>query len=490
MADAPQVAPEGKGWLVSQADSAVNVRYLIPQGTTRIGRAPDNELVIQGPNATTVSLHHAVIERNDEIHIRDLESTNGTFVNSERITEAILALNSSIRLGGQGPELLFVLDEPEAVELNQTQVIPSSIAAEAAPPPLSPVDSYEGLLSEGVERARRARAGGGASGHTMTIMREALDQALKRSGRRFVRVLVGLAMVLIAVSGFAAWKIAQLNRDKSKVDAHIREIEGQLQKAASTDEADRLVTQLNAYEGEGEQLERAFAYRVGYRERDFVTAEIRRLLAEFGAEVYSVPPEFTERVKHYIAQYEGPDRPLMARALSGAAGHFPTMRRVLEEEHLPPDLAYVPLVESALGSGQSPAGAAGPWQLTPVTAKALGLSIGTEVDDRLNVVKSTHAACHYLRQLIVDFGTGSSVMLALAAYNGGPSKVKQAVSKTVTDPFKQRNFWYLYRVRALPNETREYVPKVIAVLIIGRNPEHFGFGSVQVAKAEPPSQGR
>jgi pSer/pThr/pTyr-binding forkhead associated (FHA) protein len=492
MAEESQVAPEGKGWLLSQADSGVNIRFLIPRGTTRIGRAPDNELVIHGANATTVSLHHAEIERDGEIRIRDLESTNGTFVNGERTSEAVLAPNASIRLGSQGPELLFVLDEPERVALNETLVIPDSIASEAPPPPpSSPVDSYEGLLSEGVERARRARAGAsGSSGHTLTIMREALDLALKRSGRRFVRILTALAMVLIAVSGFAAWKIAQLNREKGTIDAHIREIEAQLQKATSTNEADRLVTQLDTYEGEGEQLEHEFAYRVGYRDRDFVTAEIRRLLAEFGAEVYSVPPEFTERVKHYDTQYEGPDKSLMARALTGEAGHFATMRTVLEEEHLPPDLAYVPLVESALGSGQSTMGATGPWQLTPATAKALGLSIGPEVDERNNVVKSTHAACHYLRQLIVDFGTGSSVMLALAAYNGGPAKVKQAVEKTVSDPFKQRNFWYLYRVRALPAETREYVPKVIAVMIIARNPGHFGFGSIEVAKAEPQSQGR
>ena len=81
-------------------------------------------------------------------------------------------------------------------------------------------------------------------------------------------------------------------------------------------------------------------------------------------------------------------------------------------------------------------------------------------------------------------------MLALAAYNDGPFKVKQAVAKTVSDPIKQRNFWYLYRIRALPGETREYVPKVIAVMIIGRNPEHFGFGSEEVAETEPAAQAR
>jgi hypothetical protein len=485
MADEPQVVAEGKGWLLSQADSPVKIRYLIPPGTTRIGRAPDNELVIQGPCATTVSLHHVVIERDGEFRIRDLESTNGTFLNGERTTEAVLVPNSCIRLGSQGPELLFVLDEPEGLELTQTQVISDLVAAAAAPAPApSPSNTYENLLSEGVERARRARAGG-TGGQTMTIMREALQVALHRSGKRFIRGLVALAAVLVIVSGLAAWKIAQLNHDKTSIDVHIHDLEAQLQKATNTGEADRLINQLDTFEGEGEQLEHELVYRIGYRDQDFVTSEIRRLLAEFGAEMYSVPPEFTERVKHYNEQYQGPNRPLMAKALGAESGSIATMRRVLEDEHLPPDLAYLPLVESGLGSAQSAAGAAGPWQLTLATAKALGLEVDSQVDERNDVLKSTQAACRFLRQLIVDFGTGSSVMLALAAYNSGPTKVKQAVEKTVRDPIKLRNFWYLYRVRALPEETREYVPKVISVMIIGRNPDHFGFGAVQMAKAGP-----
>ncbi len=483
MADEVQVATEAvasgaKGWLLSQADSPVHIRFAIPPGTTQIGRAPDNELVIQGPNATTVSLHHVAIEHraiedSDEFRIRDLESTNGTFVNGERVTEAVLEPNSCIRLGAQGPELLFVLDEPEAMALNQTQVIPESIAgAEITPPAAS--NTYENLLSAGVERARQARADG-LAGQTMTIMREALDLALHHSGRRFWRLLGGLAGLFVVVSGLAAWDIARLSREKNSIDAHIHNLEAQLQKATSTDQADQLAKQLDTLEGAGEQLEKELIYRIGYRNRDFVTNEIRRLLEEFGAEVYSVPPEFSERVKHYIEQYESADKPLMTRALGQEAGRISAMEHVLTEEHLPPDLAYLPLVESALGPGQSAAGAAGPWQLTPATAKALGLEVSDGVDERNNVVKSTRAACRYLRELIVDFGTGSSVMLALAAYNGGPTKVKQAVEKTVRDPLQQRNFWYLYRVRALPDETREYVPKVIAAMIIGRDPSHFGF---------------
>jgi len=142
---------------------------------------------------------------------------------------------------------------------------------------------------------------------------------------------------------------------------------------------------------------------------------------------------------------------------------------------MPPDLAYIPIVESAsTGGAESPAGAAGPWQLTPATARAYGLRVDAELDERQDLVKSTRASCQYLKELILDFGAGSSVMLALAAYNSGAGKVKAAVTRTVQDPIQQRNFWYLYRTKALPLETREYVPKVIAAILIGRNPKHFG----------------
>jgi pSer/pThr/pTyr-binding forkhead associated (FHA) protein len=480
MAEVGPVEATNKAWLLSQTGSPLSVRFPVPEGTTRIGRAPDNELVIQGPTASTVSLHHVAIDSNGGFHIRDLDSTNGTFINGERVTDAELQPNSSIRLGSQGPELLFILGEPPEPELSQTKIIPESPGLDFANTP-SPANTIDHLLAEGVEQARQARAEG-ISGQTMTIMRQALDRALYRSSRRFRVAVAALAFSLIGVSGFAGWKILKLNREESAINTHIQELEAQLQTTSNAAQADRLITQLDSFENQGEQLQHELLYRLrANREReDFVTQEIRRLLAEFGAEEYSVSPEFTERVKYHIQQYEGPDRPLMQRALGIEAGQFDTMRRILTERHLPGDLTYLPLVESALGQGESGAGAAGPWQLTLVTAKALGLEVGNGIDQRLNTVDATEAASKYLRQLILDFGSGSSVMIALAAYNGGPTKVKQAIEKTVSDPIKQRNFWYLYRVHALPDETREYVPKVIGAMIIGRDPARFGFHSGQV----------
>jgi hypothetical protein len=468
----------GRAWLVSHSASIAAIRHALGDGVTSVGRGPQNDVIISGADVASVSLQHLEIRREDSgFRMRDLDSTNGTYLNGERVTESDLCPPAIIRLGSQGPELAFVTEEPAPAALDRTQVIPEGILApQPAEEAAAPAGDYEGLLSEAVARARHARLKG-IGDQTMTIMRETLHVALRHTSRRLHMALVALVAGLAATAAGGAWKIAALNHEKQAIDRHIHGIETQLAKTTEAPaQSDRLITQLTDYQNQAEQLEHSLLYRVGPHEKeDFLTGEIRILLAEFGAEVYSVPPEFVERVGHYIEQYQGPDRPLVAKALNGAAPQVKAMRRILEREQLPPDLAYIPLVESALASGESSAGALGPWQLTAATGRALGLRIDQETDERTNLQKSTQASCRYLRELILDFGSGSSVMLALAAYDLGPTKVKQAIMATVHDPIKQRSFWYLYRVNALPKETREYVPKVVAAMIIGRNPRHFGF---------------
>ncbi len=312
----------------------------------------------------------------------------------------------------------------------------------------------------------------------MTIMRDVIEDVLRHTRRRFRIIGYSMLAALLAVSAVAIWKITTLKQEKSTIDAHIQQLETELEKANDSTDVNRMLSQLGDYQNQAESMERTLLYRLGSvgEDGDFVTRSLHSVMAEFGAEVYSIPPDFVDRVKHYIEQDQGLNRPIMTRALSEASGQIQIIRRILQEEQLPPDLAYIPLVESALTSSEtSAAGATGPWQFTKSTAKAYGLRVDGQVDERKDLVKSTRATSKYLRDLILDFGAGSSVMLALAAYDSGTTKVKAAVSRTVLDPIKQRNFWYLYRTRALPAETREYVPKVFAAILIGRNPHHFGF---------------
>jgi hypothetical protein len=208
---------------------------------------------------------------------------------------------------------------------------------------------------------------------------------------------------------------------------------------------------------------------------DLVTREVDSLMKEFGAEETSVPPEFIIQVQRFVQQYQDRDRDLMVRALVHKRKDLERVREILRRHLMPQDLAYMAVVESGfLPSTCSLEGAAGFWQFTENTAREYGMKVDETVDERLDLQKSTEAASRYIRDLILDFGAGSSVMLAMAAYNSGSETVHRAM-RNVKDPIKQRNFWHLYQTRALPTETREYVPKVFAAIIVGRNPQQFGF---------------
>ncbi len=448
-------------------------RYELRSPVTRIGRAAGNDVVLAGPDATIVSARHAEI-RDQDGHwiIRDLDSTNGTFVNGQRCAETALELNAIIQFGPGGPTLtLTTWDEAgPSPDLNRTLAV-------APEPTLGGLDTEHGrLLSQAVDNARRARWSGSFN-QTGAIMREAMVAVLERSSRRFWRIIAGLVCLLIAVTALGVWRIRMLGSEKAAIDGRIGKLERAIQAAsANPNEVDRLIGELDRSQSQAQALEKNPLYRLRERQpQNPLDASIRTLLAEFGAEVYSIPPEFRDAVTREMNRYQGEGRPLMARALGEARPEMGRIERILETNHLPPDFAYMVLVESAMDpAGKSEAGGAGLWQLTPATARAFGLSVGEAEDQRLDLVKATHAAAAYLRSLILDFGAGSSVMLAMAAYDVGPARVKQAIRR-VQDPIRQRDFWYLYRTHALPEETREYVPKVIAAMIIGRDPARYGF---------------
>ncbi|MSO23810.1 MAG: FHA domain-containing protein [Acidobacteria bacterium] len=460
--------------------------YRLRGDVFRAGRDLENDLVIEGPEAAIVSSRHLEIRRAaNTFRLVDLDSTNGTYLDGQRVSEALLQNHVLITLGPSGPKFQFELEVASEADFSQTlrlPVTPSLLPGQPAGQvsilvPAPPTGKQNQILKEAIKRARQARRSG-IGGQTSIIMREMLDKALHRSSQKFKITIGVLVFALMGVSGYAGWTIHNLKRQKTQIDGEINQVEMELQSAEDNPKrVDELLEKLNGYQQQALTMQKILLYRLGVRseEQDFVEAEIKALLKGFGAEEYSISKEFTEQVRRFIGQYQERDRPHMERALGRSRTELEEVRRQLESDNLPPDLAYMVLVESAfIGGSTSSAGAAGLWQFTPTTAKAYGLKVGNGIDERLDARKSTAAAGRYIRELILDFGSGSSVMLALAAYNSGPSQVKRAI-RTVSDPIKQRDFWYLYRTKALPPETREYIPKTIGVIIIGRHPARFGF---------------
>ena len=148
---------------------------------------------------------------------------------------------------------------------------------------------------------------------------------------------------------------------------------------------------------------------------------------------------------------------------------------MLKEEGVPQDLIYLAQAESGFHPlALSHAGARGMWQFMASRAKGYGLERDWWVDERQDPEKSTRAAAHHLKDLYSEFGDW---YLAMAAYNSGPGTVQSAVKRT-----GYADYWQLYKRNVLPKETRNYVPIILAVTIMAKNPAQYGLDKVVAEK--------
>ncbi len=145
----------------------------------------------------------------------------------------------------------------------------------------------------------------------------------------------------------------------------------------------------------------------------------------------------------------------------------------IEARALPRSLRYLPLIESGYSTGAvSRVGATGLWQLMGPTARELGLTVNSIVDDRRDPVASTVAALEYLERLHEEFG---SWLLALAAYNGGPGRVRRALTRSDAGATLTGDELFLEIRGRLPLETREFIPRFLAAAALAEDPGAHGF---------------
>jgi len=178
----------------------------------------------------------------------------------------------------------------------------------------------------------------------------------------------------------------------------------------------------------------------------------------------------SEKVLSYVELFQGRLHDFMAAGLDRSLRYLPMIREVFAAEGVPPDLAFVPLIESAFKStALSRARARGMWQFMPGTGVEYGLRQTWFVDERADPEKATIAAARYLKSLYRFFDEDWN--LALAAYNSGPGRVQTAIRRARTS-----DYWKLTSgTRFLPRETREYVPMIMAAMIVAKNPTLYGF---------------
>ena len=177
---------------------------------------------------------------------------------------------------------------------------------------------------------------------------------------------------------------------------------------------------------------------------------------------------FNQIVREYIKKYTKEERGQVSALLGLGLYYNPIFEQALEEQGLPLELKYLPMIESSLDpNAVSKHGAAGLWQFMLATAKGLGMEVNSLVDERRDPYLSSEMAASYLKGLYDLYGDWS---LAIAAYNCGPGTLNKAIRRAGGEP-KDQDFWSVYNY--LPEETRGYVPAFIAVnYVMNYYPEH------------------
>ena len=189
---------------------------------------------------------------------------------------------------------------------------------------------------------------------------------------------------------------------------------------------------------------------------------------EVGAIAHDVPLTVTDPVLAYLNYFKTPRGSAIVETGLRRAGRYRDMvQRVLQDEGMPQDLMFLAQAESAFQpQAVSKAGARGMWQFMSFAGRKYGLRKSWWLDERQDPEKATHAAARDLRDLYAQFGDW---YLAMAAYNSGAGTVQHAIERT-----GYADFWELYRRNVLPRETQNYVPIILALTLISKDPARYG----------------
>jgi membrane-bound lytic murein transglycosylase D len=326
-------------------------------------------------------------------------------------------------------------------------VVPAAISSELPPPPTAPSDEVAAIIAE----ARRHFDKGtefydtGFLKQARTEFDSAIDTLLN-SSRLFPRN-------------------DRIRKELNDLVAKVHEME-----LTSVKNGDGFTNQDGQHAAIDDlNMVPTFPAPIDPRQKAAVEAGIR------GTE-HDLPIEINGRVLAALDFFQnGRGRNTMSVGLERVGLYRPMMERILMEENVPLDLVYLAQAESAfLPRAVSRAKARGMWQFISSRGKEYGLRQTWWIDERSDPEKSTRAAARHLGDLYKEFNDWP---LAMAAYNAGPVRISNALKKTGAT-----TFWQLADKRALPKETINYVPTILAFAIIGRNPSQYGFN----VEANPP----
>ncbi|MGE0443298.1 MAG: transglycosylase SLT domain-containing protein [Gemmatimonadales bacterium] len=447
--------------------------------TVRIGRAATNAVVLDHEQ---VSAEHLELHREGRTwELVDLGSEHGTFVNGERVTRVPIRGLLTVRLGPAGPELRLAIPR-----LSTKGWTPLTFATDIAGRYFSDEDP-ENMSS----RTAMIRA----------AFRAHHDQTTQtwRQRLRSMRVVVGVSVLVAAVAGTAAvWqarRVRALRATAGEIFNTMKSLELDIRRIEANAGPDQTVQERRArLEAQYNDLIKTLGI---YSDR--TPADVRliyRTIHRLGESEATVPGGFIKEVQRTIRQWRKADiETAFARAEANALG--PIVTDVFRRHHLPREFFFVALQESkfdprAIGPSGRFGVPKGLWQMIPSTAEAYGLRMGPlqgdrtydPLDERHDPAKATEAAARYLED-IYSADAQASGLLVLASYNMGETRLRGLLRSLPESP-AERNWWSLLaRHRAaVPQETYDYVLRILAAAVIGEQPDLFGFEAAPPFPAE------
>jgi len=489
--------------------------------TVRVGRASDCDIRFDAAKDPKVSNHHAEFLFEDGCwFVVDSHSTNGTLIEGNRIQKQRLRQGEEVQLGAGGPLVKVEFDAADGLggSMRTEAVSLKDLDKYVKKPPKSAprIDSTDelnvmaGELKQSADTAtaklaelaarkvavERAKSGGMSSGKTMMIMASTLKEVnvvtktkTRKKWVKVVAVVAGVAAVVVAVMGVIIWeqnrKIAALIKQKEGIDKQIAAVQSQMDEESDPARLVELEEKLNQLSGNAVQTLQALSKTDKDKAKevadkgDDLDRNIREILGHFDAQTYAVPPIFKESLQHQLEVLKA--APNLKFIYHRKQKYWPMIQKEFSALGLPEEMAYIAWAETQFDpKAKSPAGAAGMWQLTPSTAQNFNLHVDKQLDERFDPEKETHAAARHLANLLAEYGA-DSFMLAMASYNRGEAGVRRVLHQIAQEPGgfrkEKRDFWHLYRLKKLPEETREYVPKVLAAAIVCHDAKKLGLES-------------
>jgi pSer/pThr/pTyr-binding forkhead associated (FHA) protein len=446
-----------------------------------VGRDPACEVQIQDVH---VSRRHVMVSVDGgQWSLRDLQSSNGVFVNGQRVTTASIDGSLTITLGADGPTVQMEREAPPV---------------EAEPPPPFEESSGETMLLG--RYADRYFGSAGESdeevGPRTLMIRKAFEKVQKQQKRKHRWIVSVVALAGLLAGGYAYYGHRQMSRQQAvaeelfyamkTLDVDIAKVE---QLLASSGQAQS--EQVRKYMEQRQQMENNYDRFVSsVYDRRLTEQErlILRVTRTFGECELGAPSEYLREVQRYISRWQSTGRFARAAKLAQDLGYTTRIAQEFLGQNLPPQFFYLAMQESDFEPFRSGPPtrfgyAKGMWQFIPETARRYGLEVGPlsafpkpdPKDDRHNWEKSTRAAAKYIKDIYATDAQASG-LLVMASYNWGEQRVINLIRTLPPNP-RERNFWKLlerYRER-LPVETYDYVFYIVSAAVIGENPRLFGF---------------